>query len=356
MAVFAYRGLSAEGRNVSGVIDSDSPRTARAKLRESGIFPTEIRAEAAVQEKTERSLSPFARRGMPAAELGLLTRQLAALLGAGVQLVDALAALSDQSSRAGVKRMLSQVRERVREGTSLADSLAMHPKVFSELYIGMVRAGEQAAALESVLERLAEYSERQSEFVSKVRGALTYPIIMVCVGTAIMGFLVTYVVPQVATIFQQQHAALPLATRMLLGLSSTITGYWLELLLTMVAIIAAITFGLSTPRGRILYDTAILRAPYLGQTMTRIICARFARTLSTLLASGVQLLPAMDAVKGVVTNGLLRDAIEKSREEIRQGHGMGQTLAQSGLFPPLLIEMIRVGERSGELENMLERV
>jgi general secretion pathway protein F len=278
------------------------------------------------------------------------------LLGAGVQLVDALAALSAQSSRAGIKRMLSQVRERVREGSSLADALAMHPKVFSELYVGMVRAGEQAAALEAVLERLAEYSERQSEFVSKVRGALTYPVIMICVGTAIMGFLVTYVVPQVATIFEQQHAALPLATQLLIGISSTLTNDWLEILLVLVAIIAGISFGLATPRGRRMYDTAMLRAPYLGPTMIRIICARFARTLSTLLASGIQLLPAMDAVKGVVTNGLLRDAIEQSREEIRQGHGMGQTLAQSGLFPPLLIEMIRVGERSGELEGMLERV
>jgi general secretion pathway protein F len=356
MAVFAYRGLSAEGRNVSGVIDADSPRDARAVLRERGIFPTELSAEAGAEIKPERSLSPFARRGMKASELGLLTRQLGALLGAGVQLVDALGALSGQASRASIKRMLSQVRERVREGSSLADAMAMHPKVFSELYVGMVRAGEQAAALESVLDRLAEYSERQSEFVAKVRGALTYPVIMICVGTAIMGFLVTYVVPQVATIFQQQHAALPFATQVLIGLSDTITGYWLELLLLLVAIIAAVTFGLTTPRGRRLYDTAVLRAPYLGPTMIRIICARFARTLSTLLASGVQLLPAMDAVKGVVTNGLLRDAIEKSREEIREGHGMGQTLAQSGLFPPLLIEMIRVGERSGELESMLERV
>ncbi|MFZ0657378.1 MAG: type II secretion system inner membrane protein GspF [Candidatus Binataceae bacterium] len=356
MAVFAYRGLSAEGRNVSGVIDADSPRDARERLRERGIFPTELSPEAGAEIKPERSLSPFARRGMKASELGLLTRQLGALLGAGVQLVDALGALSSQSSRSSIKRMLSQVRERVREGSSLADAMAMHPKVFSELYVGMVRAGEQAAALESVLDRLAEYSERQSEFVAKVRGALTYPVIMICVGTAIMGFLVTYVVPQVATIFQQQHAALPFATQVLIGLSDILTGYWLELLLLLVAVIAAVTFGLTTPRGRRIYDTAVLRAPYLGPTMIRIICARFARTLSTLLASGVQLLPAMDAVKGVVTNGLLRDAIEKSREEIREGHGMGHTLAQSGLFPPLLIEMIRVGERSGELESMLERV
>ncbi len=252
--------------------------------------------------------------------------------------------------------MLSQVRERVREGSSLADALRAHPQVFSDLYVGMVRAGEQAAALETVLDRLAEYSERQSEFMAKVRGALTYPIIMMCVGTAIMAFLVTYVVPQVATIFEQQHAALPLATQILIAISSFLTGYWIWIALFVIGAVAGIAYGLSTARGRRLYDTAVLRAPYLGQTIVRIICARFARTLATLLAAGVQLLPALDAVKAVVTNGLLRDAVEKSREEIREGHGMGQTLAQSKLFPPLLIEMIRVGERSGELERMLERV
>ncbi|MGO9451505.1 MAG: type II secretion system inner membrane protein GspF [Candidatus Binataceae bacterium] len=356
MPVFAYRGLSTDGRSVSGVIDADSPRTARGKLRASGIFPTDLAEEFAAQPKTARDWIPFRQRGMSSSDLSLLTRQLAALLGAGVQLVDALGVLSDQSSRAQVKRMLSQVRERVREGSSLADALAAHPNIFSDLYVGMVRAGEQAAALEAVLDRLAEYSERQSEFVSKVRGALTYPVIMMCVGAAIMTFLVTYVVPQVATIFEEQHAALPIATQILIALSAFLTGYWLWILIFLVASAAGIMFGFSTPRGRRLYDTVMLRAPYLGQTMVRIICARFARTLATLLAAGVQLLPALDAVKGVVTNGLLRSAIEKSREEIRQGHGMGHTLSQSGLFPPLLIEMVRVGERSGELERMLERV
>jgi general secretion pathway protein F len=358
MAVFAYRGISTEGRTVSGVIDADSARAAREKLRSSGIFPTDINEEraAAAQAGQPREWNLFRRRGMSASDLALLSRQLGSLLGAGVQLVDALSALSQQATRANVKRMLSQVRERVREGMPLADALAAHPETFSELYVGMVRAGEQAAALEVVLERLAEYSERQSEFVAKVRGALTYPIIMICVGTAIMGFLVTYVVPQVATIFQQQHAALPVATQLLIGFSAFVTTYWLWILLGFAAVAAGIIFGLSTPRGRRLYDTAVLKVPFLGDTMIRVICARFARTLATLLASGVQLLPSMDAVRAVVTNGLVRDAIEKSREEIREGHGMGQTLSQSGLFPPLLIEMIRVGERSGELEQMLERV
>jgi len=359
MPVFAYRGLASDGRSVAGVIDADNPRGARGKLRDLGIFPTEVAAEegaAPIQTRNLRSWMPTVRRKIPAAELSLFTRQLSSLLGAGVQLVDALSALGGQSSRPATKKTISQVRESVREGSSLADALAAHPDVFSDLYIGMVRAGETAGALEGVLDRLAEYNERQSEFVSKVRGALTYPIIMMAVGGAIMGFLVTYVVPQVATIFDQQHVVLPLMTRVLIGLSNFLSAYWLLLLIAIVGIIAGIFAGLSTKRGRRLYDIWLLRLPYIGPTVIRVICARFARTLATLLKSGVQLVPALTAVRRVVTNGLLSDAVEASRDSIRAGHGMGDTLSRSGLFPTLLVEMIKVGERSGELEQMLERV
>jgi general secretion pathway protein F len=356
MPVFAYRGLSANGRSVAGVVDADSARSARGKLRALGIFPTDLAEETAATSKPLRQWIPSARRRLPAAELALLTRQLGALLGAGVQLVDALGALGAQTLRPAIKKMLSQVRERVREGSSLADALAAHADIFSPLYVGMVRAGEAAGSLETVLDRLADYGERQSEFVSKVRGALTYPIIMMCVGTAIMIFLVSYVVPQVATIFQQQHAALPLMTRVLIGVSSFITGYWPVLLIALIAVAGTVATALSTPRGRRLYDRWVLRVPWFGETIVRVVCARFARTLATLLASGLQLLPALGVVKAVVTNSLLADSIEKSRQSIREGHGMGQTLERSGLFPPLLIEMIKVGERSGEMEAMLERV
>ncbi len=359
MPVFAYRGLASDGRSVAGVIDADNPRGARGKLRDLGIFPTEVAEEEsapALRTRPLRQWLPGIRRRIPAPELSLVTRQLGALLGAGVQLVDALGTLSGQSSRPLTKRTLSQVRESVREGSSLADAMAGHPDIFSELYVGMVRAGEAAGALEAVLDRLAEYSERQSEFVSKVRGALTYPAIMMCVGGLIMGFLVSYVVPQVATIFEQQHAVLPLMTRVLISISNFLTGYWLILLIGLVAAVAGIAAGLSTKAGRRFYDTWLLRIPYLGPTVVRIVCARLARTLATLLKSGVQLLPALAAVKRVVTNGLLADALEASRDSIRAGHGMGDTLARSGLFPPLLVEMVRVGERSGELEQMLERV
>ena len=358
MPVFAYRGLSTEGRSVNGVVDADSARGARGKLRTLGIFPTEISEEVAVRAPISIRdwLPSLSRPRMSATDLSLLTRQLSALLSAGVQLVDALGTLSEQAARPAIKKMLSQVRERVREGSSLADALSAHRETFSDLYIGMVRAGEAAAALEAVLDRLAEYSERQSEFVSKVRGALTYPIIMMCVGTAIMGFLVTYVVPQVATIFKESNQALPFATLMLIGVSNLVVNYWFVLLFALMAIGAGVAFGISTPRGRRFYDRMVLKTPYIGSTVVRIICARFARTLGTLLSSGVQLLPALDAVKGVVTNGLLREAVETSRESIRQGQGMGETLKQSGLFPPLLVEMVKVGERSGELERMLDRV
>jgi len=358
MPVFAYRGLSTQGRAVNGVVDADSARTARGKLRALGIFPTELSEEIAARSAISFRdwLPKIGRIKMSGPDLSLMTRQLSALLGAGVQLVDALGILSAQSSKAQVKRMMSQVRERVREGSSLGDALAAHREVFSDLYVGMIRAGEAAAALEAVLDRLADYIESQAEFVAKVRGALTYPVIMMGVGIAIMGFLVTYVVPQVATIFKESHTALPMATQILIGVSDVLINYWYLILGALAGTIFGVAFALSTKKGRRFFDSLALKVPFLGQTLIRIICARFARTLGTLLSSGVQLLPALDAVKGVITNVLLRDAVENSRESIREGHGMGDTLKVSGLFPPLLVEMVKVGERSGELEQMLGRV
>ena len=356
MPVFAYRGLAANGRSVVGVVDADSVRTARGKLRDRGIFPTELAEEVAAVKRSLSDYLPSLGRRIPPSELSLLTRQLSSLLGAGVQLVDALAALADQSARPVTKRLLSQVRERVREGSSLGDALAGHPETFSDLYIGMVRAGEAAGALETVLNRIADFNENQAEFRAKVTHALTYPIIMVCVGSAIMMFLMGYVVPKIADIFKQSNAALPLPTVILIAISNFVSGYWILLIVLVVGTIAGISYGLSTKRGRRLYDTWILRLPYISGTVTRVLCARFSRTLATMLQSGVQLLPALASVKHVITNGLMADAVEESRTSIREGHGMTHPLAQSGLFPPLLIEMIRVGERSGEIESMLERV
>lgn len=356
MPVFGYRGLAADGRSVSGVIDADSARSARGKLRSQGIFPTDVNEEIAVHERrTLRERLPGLRFKMPAADVAVLTRQLASLLGGGVPLLDALTLLSEQAAKPPVKKMMSQIREKVREGVSLANALGEHPESFSALYVHMVRAGEQAGALETVLDRLADYGESQAELLRKVRGALTYPAIMMLVGTAIMSFLVTYVIPQVSTIFTDTGSALPMTTQVLIAVSSFLINYWWLLLLSILGTVAGISYWLSTKRGRYTYDTWLLKLPYVGPTVTKVVCARFARTLATLLASGVQVLTALDSVKLVVTNTRLAEAIQESRDSIREGHGMGQTLARSGLFPPMLVEMIRVGERSGELEPMLEK-
>ncbi len=356
MPVYGYRGLAADGRTVSGVIDADSARGARGKLRGLGIFPTDVKEEVSAAPRLSLAQRlPGLKRKMPATELSMLTRQLASLLGGGVPLLDALTVLTDQAAKPATKKMLSQVRERVREGISLADAMKAHPECFSNLYVHMVGAGEQAGALETVLERLSDYGEAQAELIRKVRGALTYPAIMMLVGTAIMGFLVTYVIPQVATVFSQSNQALPITTQILVAFSGFLVTYWWLILLTLLTIAAAVSYWLSTSRGRYTYDTWILKVPYLGPTITKIITARFARTLATLLASGVQVLTALDAVKLVITNRRLAEAVQESRDSIREGSGIGNTLARSQLFPPMLVEMIRVGERSGELEPMLEK-
>jgi general secretion pathway protein F len=357
MPVFGYRGLAADGRTVSGVIDADSARGARGKLRGLGIFPTDVSEEvaAAAQRRSLSEWLPIVHRKMPANELAMLTRQLGSLLGGGVPLLDALTLLSDQANKPVVKKMLSQVRERVREGVSLANAMQQHPESFSDLYVHMVRAGEQAGALEVVLERLADYSESQADLLRKVRGALTYPIILMLAGLGIMGFLVTYVVPQVATIFTQSNAALPLMTQVLVGFSGFLIAYWWLIGLAIIGVVAGIYYWLSTARGRYTYDTWILKMPYIGPTTIKIVSARFARTLATLLGSGVQVLAALDAVKLIITNKRLAEAIQESRDSIREGSGIGNTLARAKLFPPMLVEMIRVGERSGELEPMLEK-
>ena len=359
MPVYAYKGLNAKGRNVGGIIDADSPKTARLKLRRSGVFPTDLSEEtqASAASSTSRlsvDLSSYFERITPQ-DLALMTRQLATLVGAGLPLVECLGALVDQVDNARQKRILSQVRERVVEGGTLADSLKAHPRVFGDLYVNMVRAGEASGALDLVLLRLAEYTERSSALRNKVRAALTYPTLMGIAGGAILFFLLSYVVPKVTRIFKDTHQALPTMTVVLLAISNFASQYWWLILGLLVAAIIALRVSTRTPTGRLRFDQAVLRIPYFGKVLKKVALARFSRTLSTLLLGGIPLLQALDIVKHVVSNMVLQNAIEDGRNSIREGHSMADPLRRSGLFPPLLIHMIAVGEKSGELEAMLSR-
>jgi general secretion pathway protein F len=365
MPVYAYKGLNERGRSVGGVIDADTPKNARLKLRRTGIFPTELH-ETREQAPAGAAAGGF-RLGSLNLDLGglferitpqdlaLMTRQLATLVGAGLPLVDCLGALKDQVDGARQKKILSQVREMVVEGGTLADAMKQHPAVFNDLYVNMVRAGEASGALDIVLIRLAEYTERAAALRSKVQSALTYPVFMGLASMGILFFLLSYVVPKVTRIFEERDAQLPTMTVVLLAVSGFLSTYWWAILGALLLAVIAVRLSVRTPAGRLRFDGYVLRIPYFGKVLKKVALARFARTLSTLLLGGIPLLQALDIVKHVVSNMVLSNAIEDGRNSIREGHSVADPLKKSGLFPPLLVHMIAVGEKSGELESMLSR-
>ena len=357
MSIYAYTGLTAQGRAVSGVIDADSPKGARLSLRRDGIFPTGVDEEqiAASSGTTETaSFTEIAGR-ISAQDLAVLTRQLATLVRAGLPLIECLGAIIEQMEQAKLKRVFSHVRQQVREGRSLADALQAHPRLFSTIYVNMVRAGEESGTLETVLTRLADYTEGQARLLRTVQSALTYPVLMMLVAGGIIVFLLAYVVPQVTRIFSETNQALPLATRILLGVSSFLAqAWWLILLGGALSVLGGLRL-LRVPAWRTRYDRFMLRLPWVGRLIQRLSVARFARTLSTLLASGVPILTGLKIVTHLMNNSLLREVVETARTSVQEGESLAAPLRRSGLFPSLLIQMISVGERSGELEVMLSR-
>jgi general secretion pathway protein F len=354
--VFAYRGLTSSGRTVQGVVDADNAKSARVRLRRDGIFPTDV-AEEHVQPTSGGGGLSFGRGPrMTPAELALVSRQLSTLLGAGVPVVEALAAVGEQSDRPVVTQVLSHVRDQVTQGSPLADALAGYPAIFPELYVGMVRAGETAGALDLVLERLATYTEAQNRLTSKLRNALAYPILMTIVSTGIVAFLLGFVVPRVTRIFADQKQTLPFLTRLLLGISDAIASSWWLIALVLAGLIAWFLAARRRPAWQLWFDRKLLTLPVIGPIATRIAVARFARTLATLLGNGIPLMAALEVASGVAGNRALAQAIDDARSAIREGQSIAAPLRQSGLVPPLVSHMIAVGERSGELEAMLGKV
>ncbi len=358
MPVYTYKGLTAQGRPVSGVLDAESPASARLSLRRSGVFPTAIdeeisrRSQPATDVATAAS-SLFER--VPVQELALFTRQLATLTGAGLPLIECLETLGEQVERTALKRALAHVRQQVREGHALADALHAHTRIFSSIYVNMVRSGEESGALDAVLSRLADYTEGQARLRSTVQAALTYPLLMVCVAGAILLFLLAYVIPQVTQIFSETGQALPLATQILISLSSFLADQWWELALIGASGMLLVSRLLRAPAGRLWWDRVALRLPWYGRLIQRLNIARVARTLGTLLASGVPILTALGIVTQLVSNVLLRRALEEARTNVQEGESLAAPLKRSGVFPGLFLQMIAVGERSGELEHMLNR-
>jgi general secretion pathway protein F len=354
--VYEYRALNASGRSIKGIVDADSSRAARLKLRRSGIYPIELREEADTQgEKRDLDVLRFFRR-VKLQEVAITVRQLSTLLSAGLPLVESLTAVIEQVPNPALKKIATQVRERVNEGSSLADAFAQHPRIFSPLFVNMTRAGERSGALEIVLERLADFTENQVAFRHKVSAAMVYPILMTFVGIGVLGFLLGYVIPTVTQIFEDLKQTLPLPTLILITLSDGVRRFWW----VGVALAALVALGIDrysrTESGRLVLDRIKLKAPIFGPLALKIAIARFTRTLAILLKSGVPVLTSMDIVKNVVNNRVLMQVIEEARDHIREGQDIAPPLRRSQLFPPLATHMIAVGEKSGKLEDMLLRV
>ncbi len=365
MPVFEYTGLTEAGKNVRGIRDAESSKVLRQILRKDGVYLTEARAAEAGavvgEQKTGLSRevdvgAMLGFSGVSSQDLAIATRQLATLIAAGIPLVDALTALVDQIEHPRLKKITGVVRQRVNEGASLADALAEHKKVFNELYVNMIRAGESSGALDVVLVRLADFTEAQAQLRNKIIGAMLYPAIMVVVGVAIVGILFVVVIPKVTKIFEDMNVTLPWTTRLLIAVSSFARDYWYVILIALPLLAYGLRRWLRTPRGRTWWDRTQLRAPVFGDLVRMLAISRFAKTLSTLLSSGVPLLTAMDIVKNIVSNSLLSDSIDKARDAIREGESIAAPLKRSGQFPPLVYHMIAIGEKSGQLEEMLQNV
>ena len=358
MPVYEYTALDRAGKTKKGILDADSTVAARQKLRGSGIFPVEVK-EALSKPKGIPS-GPVSLigllKGVKPGEIFAMTRQLSILLGAGVPLVKSLEALISQITNSMLQKIMAQIKESVNEGNSLAFSLSQHPKFFSNLYVNMVDSGEASGSLDVVLGRLAEFGEHQQALRGRFKAALAYPAFMSLIGTVVLFFLITFIVPNITKIFTDMHQTLPLATVVLIEVSNFMLSFWWVILIAFLIGIVILKQSKKRPGVHYMWDKLKLRIPVFGPINQKIALARFGRTLGSLLQSGVPLITALQIVGKIVDNSLIARVIDNAIDEIQAGRSLAGTLDQSRWFPSIAVQMMSVGEQSGELEGMLNKI
>lgn len=362
MAVFEYKGFDAAGKAVSGSVDSDGAKNARAKLRKQGIFPTDVVEQNAkgggVRGKGINIQIDFSKyfQRVSAQDLSSLTSQLSTLVGAGIPMVEALSAMIDQVENPKLRVVLAEVRDKVNEGSTLANAMRDHKDIFSDLYVNMVRAGETSGALDVVLLRLTEYTESQVKLQGKLISAMIYPVLMTLVGLGIVLGLFVFVIPKIRRVFDTFGETLPFITRALLGVSDFVTGYWWLFIMLGAGAVYFFRRWLATAEGRFKFDGYMLQLPIFGRLNRLVAVSRCCRTMSTLLSSGVPILSAMGIVATVVNNKVIEKAVVEASKNVTEGESLAGPLKASGQFPPIVTHMIAIGERTGELESMLGKV
>lgn len=343
---------------MSGVTDADGVAAVRQKLRVSEIYPVSIKivrdSSGRTRSRHNINLNLFAR--VKASEVAIMTRQLATLINAGFPLVAAMDSLIFRTKSYPFKKKLAKIKTAILEGSSFSGALSAHSDIFFPLYINMVSAGEASGTLNQVLERLADIMEKQQLMKNRIRAALAYPVLMGCVGIIVLFILLAYIVPNITTIFDEMHQTLPLPTVFLISLSNIIQTFWWIIVVLFSAGIFVLKGMKKTGKGSRFIDKVILMLPVTGSLSVKIAVARLARTLGSLLENGVALLAALDIVKKVTGNLLLSDIVENAAEEVGKGRSLSQALSTNRLLPGLFVQMIQVGEHSGELDAMLKKI
>jgi general secretion pathway protein F len=362
MPVFEYKGFDSGGGAVSGLIDADNSKVARGRLRRQGVFPTEVKEQSG-EATTGTGLNmeiDFQQylEFVSTRDVANLTNQMSVLIGASVPMAETLAALVEQTEKNKLKVILSKVRERVNEGATLADALADHPKIFDDLYISMVRAGERTGALATVLQRLSKFADEAVKLQGQIVSALAYPVLMAVVGVFLIVAIFVGVLPQVRQMFSAfgGEENLPVITQVVFWFGDTLIGYGWIFPVFLFGFITLFRRWTSTPSGRDRFDRFKLTMPLFGRLNRLVATSRFCRTLGTLLVSGVPIVSALGIVKDVVGNVVIADVIQQASINIQEGQSIARPLQESGQFPPMVIHMIKVGERTGELERMLNLI
>jgi general secretion pathway protein F len=353
MPIFSYKAIDKLGKEKKSQLNAESLAQAKQKIRALGVMLIDIKEQRS--KKNQGSLFSFG-GGVNVSELALMTRQLATLIKAKIQIVESLNALMDQSENQTLKVVLAECKQDVNEGLSLAKSLAKHPKVFNNVYVNMVEAGEASGTLEIVLLRLAEFTEAQVKLKNKIQAAMVYPIIMGIFGFLAINVIFIFVIPKIAKIFISMKKKLPLMTEICIEISTFMTAYWWLVGIGIFVTIISFKKYITTTKGERQWHHFLLKGPVFGKIIQMINVSRFCSTLATLLNSGVPILSAMKIVKNLVPNVLMKEAIENSRISISEGSSMTGPLVESGHYPTMVTHMINLGEKSGELEPMLNIV
>jgi len=368
MPTFTYEAMNSVGQPVKGTIDAANSDEAIAKVRAQGNFPTKIKEKAVRRGSARKSAATGAaeqprraKRGgggrAPSKLISLFTRQLSTLVSAGLPIVRSLQILEEQQKPGPMRVTVRLVKEDVTEGASLSEAMKRHPKIFNPLYTNMIRAGELGGVLDIILERLSEFMEKADALRRKVKGAMIYPVAVISFALIIVTGLLWFVVPQFKTIFAQQNKELPAVTQLLMDMSEWIkTGGWAVIIITPIALILGIKLLKKSPSTAIYVDQALMKIPIMGQIIAKTSVARFSRTLGTLLAAGVPILEAIDITADTSGNAVYRKAMGKVHDAIREGESFATPLRQTGVVDPMVVNMIDVGEETGELDTMLTKI